>query len=156
MSLSSPFLAALETLCASLDDLRWAVTGSTNLALRDVPIEPGDIDLMTDEAGAYEVEARFEDHITKPVAPSQSVEKRIASHFGALAIEGVTVELMGGVEHLVDGEWVPAVPVTDRESLAVEGMEVPAMPIEAERDGYRELGRDERARLIDAHHGGAE
>ena len=156
MSLSPPFLAALETLCARLDDLRWAVTGSTNLALRGVPVEPSDIDLMTDEAGAYEVEARFEDRITKPVAPSQSVEKHISSHFGALAIGGVRVELMGGVEHLVDGEWVPATPVTDRESLAGEGMEIPAMPIEAEREGYRELGRDDRVRLIDAHRGGSE
>ena len=156
MSLSPPFFAALETLCARLDDPLWAVTGSTNLALREVPVEPSDIDLMTDEAGAYEVEARFEERITQPVTPSKSVEKHIASHFGALAVEGVTVELMGGVEHLVDGEWVPAAPVTDREFLAVEGLEVPAMPIEAEHEGYRELGRDERVRLIDAHRGGTE
>ena len=156
MSLSPPFFAALETLCARLDDPLWAVTGSTNLALREVPVEPSDIDLMTDEAGAYEVEARFEERITQPVTPSESVAKRIASHFGALTIEGVTVELMGGVEHLVDGEWVPAAPVADREFLTVSGYEIPVLPIAAEREGYRELGRDERVRLIDATRGGTE
>jgi hypothetical protein len=153
VSLASPFLAALETLSGRLGDCLWAVTGSTNLALRGFPVEPGDIDIMTDESGVYDIEARFEDSVKHTVEPSKSVEKRIASHFGALAICGVRVELMGSVEHYVDGEWVSAAPVIDREFLAVEGLEIPAMPLESERDGYRELGRDERVRLIDAHRG---
>jgi hypothetical protein len=155
VSLTSPFLDALETLRERLDDLLWAVTGSTNLALRGFPVEPGDIDIMTDQSGVYDIEARFEDRVTRPVAPSKSVEKRIASHFGAFAIEGVRVELMGDVEHHVGGEWVPATSVADREFLTVEGHEIPVMPIAAERDGYRELHRHERVRLIDAHRGRA-
>lgn len=153
-SFSPTFRNALETLCSHLTGFTWAVTASTNLALRGIPVEPSDIDLVTDESGAYGIEKQFEDSVIEPVTSSKSVEKRINSHYGALVIDGVRVEIMGDVEHFVDGEWTPTADVSDsREFVALDGHEVPVMPIEHERKGYRELGRDERVRLIDRHGG---
>ena len=156
-TLSPAFFTALGTLCDRLDDteITWAVTASTNLALRGIPVEPGDIDVVTDGLGAEAIERRFEDHVESEVSRSRSVEHRIASDFGALDIDDVRVEIMGDVEHLVDGEWVSAADVAaNREFVAVDGRDVPVMTLEREREGYRELGRDQRAVLVDAHLGG--
>ncbi|WP_049901760.1 nucleotidyltransferase domain-containing protein [Halococcus agarilyticus] len=156
-TLPPDFLAALETLCDRLDDteVTWAVTASTNLALRGIPVEPGDIDVMTDGPGAEVIERRLEEYVESGVARSRSVEHRIASDFGMLDIGGVRVEIMGDVEHLVDGEWVSTADIaTNREFVGVDGHDVPVMALEREREGYRELGRDQRAELVDAHCGG--
>ena len=156
-TISPAFLAALDTLCDRLDDtaVTWAVTASTNLALRGIPVDPGDIDVMTDGPGAEAIERRLEAYVESEVVRSRAAEHRIASDFGVLDIDGVRVEIMGDVEHLVDGEWVSAADVAaNREFVGVGGHDVPVMALEREREGYRELGRDERAALVDAHLGG--
>jgi hypothetical protein len=156
-TLSPAFFAAPGTLCDRLDDteITWAVTASTNLALRGIPVEPGDIDVITDGRGAEAIERRFADQVVNEVAWSASAANRIASQFGALDIDGVRVEIMGDVEHLVDGEWVSAADVaTNREFVAVDGRDVPVTTLERECEGYRELGRDQRVALVDAHCGG--
>ncbi len=73
--------------------VNWVVTGSLNFALQSLPLTPHDIDIQTDTPGAYEIERRFASYVTRKVAFS-SIE-RIRSHFGALQIDGITVELMG-------------------------------------------------------------
>ncbi len=49
---------ALKLVCARLGGLgiRWALVGSSGLALRGVDVEPHDIDILTDEGGAYGID----------------------------------------------------------------------------------------------------
>ena len=145
---------AISRLADRLDEsVVWAVTGSANLALQGLPVEPGDVDVMTDAESAYRVTEAFPARVVRPVEPPDPApDRRIRSHFGALELAGVTVEVMGAVEHRVDGEWVPTDDVEEtREFLAVDGQQVPVMPLDHELAGYRELGRDERVALIEAH-----
>lgn len=129
----------------------WAVTASANLALRGFPVEPGDVDVMTDAADIHRIAEAFAPHVTRPIRPPEDAEHgNIRSSFGALEIVGTEVELMGDVEHRVDGEWVPADDVkSTREFLSVAGRRVPVMPLDHERRAYRAIGRDERVALID-------
>ncbi|MFC6233223.1 nucleotidyltransferase domain-containing protein, partial [Paenibacillus allorhizosphaerae] len=41
----------------SMTQINWALTGSTSFALQGLPYEPGDIDIQTDQQGAYEIES---------------------------------------------------------------------------------------------------
>lgn len=59
-----------------------AVTGSVGLALQGVPLEPHDVDVQTDEAGAYRIAALFADRVVRPVV--FSTKGNIRSLFGAL------------------------------------------------------------------------
>ena len=68
--------------------LSWALTGSTSFALQGVEVSARDIDIMTDEQGAYELERRLFRYSVKPVRYSEA--ERIRSHFGLLHICGVT------------------------------------------------------------------
>lgn len=157
-------------------NVTWALTGSTSFALQGVPVEVHDIDIQTDAEGAYVIQSLFPGNITRPVKFLES--PRIRSHFGAMEIDGVTIEIMGAVQKRIprphaqndpredagaarhfegpDGsdepsslDWEPPV---DVESLRVftewQGYLVPVLPIEYEYGAYLSLGRLERSRLL--------
>ena len=133
-------------------DVTWAVTASANLALRGFDVEPGDVDVMSDAAGVHRIATVFADDVVRPVVPpSRARHGNIRSYFGSLELAGAKVELMGDVEHRIDGEWVPADDVGNhREFLAVSGRRVPVMPLDHERRAYRALGRAGRVALLEA------
>ena len=148
--LPGPHTRALRILVSRLRaaDILWALTGSTAFGLQGLPIEPGDIDVQTDEAGAYAIELLFAEHVVRPVRPRDSA--RVASHFGALGLEEITVEIMGDIRQRAPaGRWQPPpgpsalVLRTDWDELRV-----PVLSLEYERPAYAELGRLDRARQL--------
>jgi hypothetical protein len=151
--LEDPHLAAVETLSETLGDrgVTWALTGSASFALRGVPVEPDDVDVQTTEAGAYEIEAAFEERVVDPVSFSES--EAIRSHFGALELDGVRVEIMGALQkRRPDGTWEPPVDVaTHRTVVDVGGTAVPVLSLDYEAEAYERLGRTERAALLREH-----
>lgn len=128
--------------------LVWAITAGVSLALQGLPLQPSDLDLQCDADAAYAIEARLAEFVTRPVQWRES--ERIRSHFGALAIGGIRVEIMGGVEHrLPDGSW-HAAPGTAGITRWVEhqGLRLPVTDLAYEAAAYALLGREEKARLI--------
>jgi hypothetical protein len=70
------YLDAIDRLVAGLDDdVVWAVTASANLALRGFPVEPGDVDVLTDEAGARRILDGFDENATRTLTPPTSVRE---------------------------------------------------------------------------------
>lgn len=85
-------------------EIVWALTGSTSIALQGVSVAVHDIDVQPDAAGAYQIAALFPQALLRPVAFAGT--ERIRSHFGALRLDGVIVELMGALQkRLLDGTW---------------------------------------------------
>ncbi len=144
------YLAALGEIVARVGGrgINWAVTGSLGFALQGVPVEPHDIDIQTDEAGAYAMERLFAECVARPVAFCQG--ERIRSHFGELEINGVKVEIMGAVQKRnADGSWEePVDPQQHRVLVQVGEMRVPVLALEYEYQAYLKLGRVERAALL--------
>ena len=140
----------LRQLCARLEHepIAWAVTGSTGLALQGVPCDVHDIDIQGDEMSVYVIERCFAGHVRQAVHMRRS--ETIGSHFGVLEIEGVTVELMGGLQkRLPSGEWEPPVPVGElRHFVEARGLHIPVLPLEHEHEAYRLMGRTAKAELI--------
>ncbi len=129
-------------------NIHWAVTGSLSFALQGVPVVPNDIDIQTDEAGAYEIERHFADCVVRKVAFSST--EKIRSHFGALIIDDINVEIMGGIQkRLKDGTWENPVELERHKRVVeVEDMQVPVLSLEYEYQAYLKLGRLERARML--------
>lgn len=126
----------------------WAITGSTSFALQGVPVPVHDIDLQTDEASAYRITQCFADQVTRPVTFSST--DRIRSHYGALTLDGVLVEVMGAIaKRLPDGTWEAPVDIRPhRRWVAGAGFAVPVLDLAYEEHAYRLLGRTERADLL--------
>lgn len=129
-------------------DLSWALTGSCGFALQGVPVEVHDIDIQTDERGAYAIARLLADYVMRPVAFSRA--ERIQSHFGVLAVEGVRVEIMGALsKRLPDGTWEPPVnPADHLRFVEIEQMRLPVLDLAYEYTAYLTLGRSDRAELL--------
>lgn len=145
-----PFLAVLRKI---LDSLRgcpspWAVTGSLGMALQGMHLEIHDIDLQTDQSGAYEIEQCLAEYTSVPVRYLAS--ERMRSHLGAFEIQGVKVEVMGAVQKLgADGVWEAPVSVEAHSRwVEFEDMRVPVLDLAYEVVAYRKMGRTEKAEKI--------
>ncbi len=130
--------------------INWAITGSLGFSLHGMGVEVGDIDLQTDERGAYEIERIFAEKIVRKV--SFSATEKIASHFGELNIAGMKVEIMGGVQkRLSDGSWEAPIDVMEVcEFIPYGGMTLPVLSLIYEEQAYRKMGRIEKANQIKA------
>ena len=146
------FLDVLRELYMRLNvtHINWAVTGSLCFALQGVPVnEVHDIDLQSDEAGVYEIERLFAENVIRKVGLSSA--HNIQSHFGALMIDGVKVELMGDVAKRPDddSEWDEPVDLERvKRYVQVDEMRVPVLDLEYEYQAYLKMGRVATARML--------
>jgi hypothetical protein len=148
--LNPTYLKVLRKLYTRLveTDINWVITGSLGFALQGAPVEPNDIDLQSDKAGAYQIERCFTEFVVKPV--SFSVSEKIRSHFGSLKVHGIKVEIMGDIQkRLTDETWEEPVNLeTYKRTVKVEEMQIPVLSLEYEYTAYLKLGRIEKAEVL--------
>jgi hypothetical protein len=120
------------------------------MALQGLDIKVNDIDIQTDQQGAYEISGKFPEFVVAPVRYLES--ERIRSHFGKLDIDGVKVEIMGDIQKWVDQQtWEEPVKVESYRSwVEIEGMQIPVLSLEYEYWAYLKLGRVEKAEILKA------
>lgn len=118
------------------------------MALQGMDIEVHDIDIQTDQRGAYEIESLFSEHVVKAVY--YKISERIRSHFGILEIEGVRVEIMGDVQKLLENQtWEEPINIEQyRHWISFQGMQVPVLSLEYEHQAYQGMRRFEKAEKI--------
>ena len=140
----------LEELTSRLSDegVTWALTGSLAHRIQGVPVEVHDVDVQTDERGAYRIADVFRNEVVRKVRLRRSAN--VESHFGELVVHGISVEVMGALrKRLRDGSWEPPVDVAAHRVLVPCGsLEVPALSLRYEARAYEALGRAERAALL--------
>jgi hypothetical protein len=128
----------------------WVITGSFGMALQGMDVEVHDIDLQTNQAGAYEIERLLCNDVKEPVRFSTS--DAIRSYFGSLEIDGVKIEIMGDLQKRLTPEppvWEEPVKVEDHRCwVDVEEMHIPVLSLEYEYQAYLKLGRTEKAAQI--------
>jgi len=144
------FLDVLRKLSTELKgtDVNWAIGGSLGLALRGAPFHPHDIDILTDRVGAYAIQRIFSDCVTREV--SFRTSETVRSHFGALDIDGVKVEIIGDFQARRPNEdWgdPPDIKALGR-TIRFGDLDLPVLPLEWERQSYSRLGREDRAAAI--------
>lgn len=149
-ALPDAHLAALRNLVALLPlvEVNWALTGSMGHLLQGAPVQPHDIDVQTDEAGALKAAELLAPYLIAPLRRRES--ERMRSLFGAFVVDGVAVELMGAVQkRLADGSWGPPTdPAEHRRLVHVESLLVPVLSLQYEAAAYASIGRHDRASLL--------
>ena len=144
------YLEILKKIVIQLEEsgINWVLTGSLGLAMQGVPVEVHDIDIQTDEEGAYQFEKIFAQDVVKPVRYSEA--ERIRSHLGAFSINGIKVEVMGDVQKRLDDQsWEESVVLEDhRHWMEIGQVQVPLLNLEYEYLAYLRMGRKEKAEKI--------
>lgn len=148
--IDSRFLVVLQKIYERLEtcNVPWVITGSFGMALQGMDMEVHDIDLQTDQSGAYEIESRFSEYVITPVRYLSS--ERIRSHLGKLEIDSIKVEIMGAIQKRIDEHtWEEIVRVEEhRKWVNIEGMQIPVLSLEYEYQAYLKMGRVEKAEMI--------
>jgi hypothetical protein len=129
--------------------INWAITGSCSLALQGVAVVVHDIDLRTDTDGAYAIEQLFSAYSRRKVV--YAVSQTIRSHFGALAINDIHVEIIGDPQmRRADTTWSESGNIGRYKRWVTLGeLRVPVLSLEFLRDSYRELGRTDKLALVE-------
>ena len=151
MVIESKLLEALKIIYTKLSetDIVWVIGGSLALEFVGLDVKPRDIDLFTDEEGAYEIEKLFAEFLVRNV--SLSTKDNIRSHYGILNIHGIEVDIIGHIEFKDDRNiWEAGRKLEDViDNVEFEGMKIPLMKIESQLKGYRKIGRKDKIRLIE-------
>ncbi|WP_221469825.1 nucleotidyltransferase domain-containing protein [Allocatelliglobosispora scoriae] len=146
-----PWQSALTVVCQRLNDadVDWWLTGSAALAVRGIPIQPHDLDLVVSDAHALLVGELLLDGLVEPVAPANW----FCAWWGR-AVLGARVEWVGGVGPTAD-EPQPTdfglVAAARLERVGWQGWELRVPPLSLQRATSRRRGLEDRVRLIDDH-----
>lgn len=132
-------------------EVNWAFTGSVGHRLAGVDVGVGgDVDVQTDEPGAYEAERRLgADAIVEPVRLREG--ELVRSHLGRAEVGGVPVEIIGALQKRSSPSrpWGKATdPADHRRFIELDGLRVPVLDLAYEADAYDLLGRKRRAALL--------
>ncbi|MCC7574853.1 hypothetical protein KO361_04645 [Candidatus Woesearchaeota archaeon] len=120
---------------------KWVLVGSASLALQNVKIKPGDVDILTDGDDALKMNEIFKDFKVRDVEFKTS--EIFESYFGEFNINGVKVEIMGDLKEKIDGEWTSLKDRLKRtEYVEVDSFKVPVSPLSEQLVSYEKLGRE--------------
>ncbi len=141
---TQPWYPPLREIADQLNShgIPYRIVGGVALVLHGVPIRTTDIDVETDQAGAYSVQELFPDRVVLPVDWRESESYR--SHFGRLDFGGVQVEIMGQIERRDGSKWVNTAVCTTA-TIDLDGVPVRVPWLEEEVLANIRRGRMERA-----------
>ena len=134
----------LAELAAHLEaaQVPYTIAGGASIALHGVSIPVRDVDIETSAEGAYRFQELFPNQVVQRVVLIDNGIHR--SHFGSFDFDGLTVEVMGDIQRLEDGEWLPTGNLTESR-LTLLGQLVRVSWLEEETLAYIRRGRLDRA-----------
>jgi hypothetical protein len=140
--------AALELVLDRASHVDWWLTGSAALAVRDLPVAPRDVDLVTRVSGAWELGERLSDVLVEPLSTSADW---VAEVFGR-AYGPARIEWVGGMRAWVDepepGDLGPYAEAR-LETVEWRGHAVRVPPLRLQLASSRQRGLDERGAVIE-------
>lgn len=118
-------------------DVKWALDGSTSLALQGIDVKPHDIDILTDRDGAIKIQDGLKEYNEVPI--SHSSNGKYDSYFGIFKVNGIKVEVMGDLRVFRDGKWsaVQNPSSIDIVNVDIEELSVPVVSVKSQTEsGY--------------------
>lgn len=150
-----PWRQALRHLCQRTEDggADWWLGGSAALAVRGVPIEPGDLDIVCAGNDVHRLAELMLDTLVEPVGPELNEGDDWISDWWGRAFPGARVEWVAGVHPEADrpepsdfGPWAAA----RLESVQWERWRIRVPPLALQRAVSQRRGLTTRVAAIDA------
>jgi len=127
----------------------WAVGGSVASFLQGLTLEPHDIDLLSDAAGARQMATALAEFEIAPLAWRE--DPGIASHLGVLAVAGVPVEVIGDLRLTGRGCTLAVRSWEDTHAVPFAAGTLPVVSLEYQLLANLVLGREARVSRLAAH-----
>jgi hypothetical protein len=141
-------IEALRIIIDAIKDmnLRWALVGSTALAIHGVGVEVHDIDINTDPKSICQIGELLKEYVIEPVHYKET--EKFKSIYGLFNIFGVQVEIFTDLECHTDGIWQK---ISNPHKIIMkeyEGIRIPLIDLREEYEAYKKLGRIDKANKI--------
>lgn len=149
-----PWESALQALLQRLEgqNIQWWLCGSCALAARGVDITPGDLDLVTDDAGSHRLAELLGDVLVGPVENITNwnwIARWFGRAFLHARIEWIGTPIPESDQHGVT-EFGPAA-ASQLEILAFHGYELPVPPLAIQLAVNERRGLSDRVQKIKQH-----
>jgi len=129
------------------EKIRWTLMGSVSLALQGVNVTPDDIDILTDEHGAYRIGSILEEYVVKSISYSRT--NLFESFYGTYQIGETKVDVMGDLRVRLEGTWVS---LSDRlkspRIIHQNSLKIPVSSLHDQLFFYEKLGREKDKETI--------
>ncbi|MGP6207713.1 nucleotidyltransferase domain-containing protein [Cuniculiplasma sp. SKW3] len=136
--LDSTFIEVIRLISKSIPyDVKWALDGSTSLALQGIDVKPHDIDILTDSEGAVKIQEVLKEYNEIPITHSSN--GKYDSYFGIFRVNGIKVEVMGDLRVFRDGKWSALQNPSSMDTVHVniEELSVPVVSVKSQTEsGY--------------------
>ena len=136
--LNPTFVEVLKLISENIpSNIKWAVDGSTSLALQGIDVTPRDIDILTDHEGAIRIQESLKRYNVVPI--SHSSNEKYDSYFGTFKMKSIKVDVMGDLRVFRSGKWsTPQNPSTvDITNTNLEGVPIPVVSVKSQTEsGY--------------------
>jgi hypothetical protein len=127
---------------------RWAIGGSLALVLHGLPVQPRDVDIVADHAGAAALLCELAAHVAADESPWRAGDVHAARR-AALVISGVTVEILVDVSLVAGGDEILGPPdLGTVEWVTAGGHTVPVLPLAAMLPVLEARGATARADMV--------
>lgn len=140
------FKKALKIIAEKLDieEVKWAVIGSTGLALQGIEITPNDLDIAVRFDDLQKIPEIFPDYKPSGVKELETVTGKPAWDV-QMNINEVEIQFVGELD---DGDYVSRLLAKRINMVNVDKVDIPCLNLEAAAEAYEEIKRPEKAELI--------
>ena len=133
-------------------DVNWILVGSTAGYLNGLNLSPKDLDILTDEHGAYIIDEQFRRLRFQVIRKMNfSIKKPYASHFGVYKYGDTQVEVMGDLIIFYDDQVFKMdlkTLIMYANFIDVEGTHIPVVPLEWQLVTNILINKKTRVKLI--------
>ena len=146
--LNPSFLEAIKIISSIMDKekIKWAIIGSTNMALHGMNITPQDLDIIINIKDMKKTESIFKNYLTSKITDISSKVKRPAWEI-LLNIDGIEAQILGENE---EGEYAPELKAQNIDKIQLDNLKIPCLTLEAEAEVYSKTNRQQKADLINS------
>lgn len=147
-ALNENFVKAIKEIGQKLQGIeKWAVMGTTNLALHGIDVVPNDLDITTNHEGLEKIsEILAEYKVGEPEVKQPFVPGFREFTEQEFEINGVKVTVCGEYE---DDIYYRSFVDGGIKRIDFAGVSVPVFSLPAEAKAYRALEREDKAKLIE-------
>lgn len=146
--LSDKFKEVIKFVCSKLEhkEVKWAIVGSTNMALHGIDVNPNDIDIVTNPGDLKIFEEVFQEYVVKPICKKAPYKQGFPEFYELkLDIKGIEVHIFGEYDTDVYYSKVSRGKVV---LVNLDDIKIPCLSLESEADAYSETDREHKAKLI--------
>ena len=143
-NLNDDFKNAIKIVSKLLSKKKWALIGSTNLAIQGMDVKPRDLDVVVQLIDLDEMQEIFSKYNPSEIKKLKSLTDEPAWEI-KVEIKNIEVQILAEKS---TGEYVRKLIDNQLVNIPLDNIEIPCFTLEIEAQAYLETNRENKARLI--------